>query len=73
MLDWVQSPDLGGGLALSGSDLFPMEKSVYRDGVLEDLMTLSYRLGENDAFTRLLAGPIFHGVERLLRYFKVSE
>ncbi|CAG8949478.1 hypothetical protein HYFRA_00007708 [Hymenoscyphus fraxineus] len=70
MLDWVRRPDLGGGLLFTGPDLCPLEKSVYRDGVSDDLMILRPRLGENDAFTRLLSGPLFHGIEKVIRCFK---
>ncbi|KAG9231967.1 hypothetical protein BJ875DRAFT_443610 [Amylocarpus encephaloides] len=67
---WIQRPDLGGGLEVSGCDLHPMETSVYEPIHSDDLISLGYRLGENDFFTRLLLGPVFHKLERRLRRFK---
>jgi hypothetical protein len=58
---WISRPDLGGGIAFSGDDLSPAGKNVY-DNI---------RDGESDPFTRILAGPVFHGCERLLRCMKV--
>lgn len=69
--DWISRPDLG-GIAFSGDDLCPVGKSVYDDMYSEDLTILNNRAGENDPFTRFLAGPVFHGFERIWRYFKVS-
>jgi hypothetical protein len=70
--DWIARRDLGGGLEFTGDDLGPVESSTYQDVFSGDLITTSHRLGEDDMFTRLLAGPVFHGLERVLRYFKVS-
>jgi hypothetical protein len=69
--DWISRPDLG-GIAFSGDDLCPVGKSVYDDIRSQDLMILNNRAGENDPFTRYLAGPVFHGFERIWRFFKVS-
>lgn len=69
---WIQSPDLGGGIAFSGEDLGPLGTSVYDELFADDLMTLSERVGENDPFTRFMAGPVFSCLEPVWRYFKVS-
>lgn len=69
--DWISQPDLG-GLFFSGPDLSPGRNSLFDKAHSHDLMTLSHRTGENDLFTRLLAGPIFHGLERVFRMLKVS-
>ena len=71
--DWILRPDLGGGIAFSGDDLSPMRRSVYDDMYSRDLMILNNRAGENDPFTRFLAGPVFHGFERIWRFFKVGQ
>ncbi|KAH8685797.1 hypothetical protein BGZ60DRAFT_523076 [Tricladium varicosporioides] len=67
--DWISQPDLG-GLFFSGPDLSPGRNSLFDKAHSHDLMTLSHRTGENDLFTRLLAGPIFHGLERVFRMLK---
>ncbi|TVY57299.1 hypothetical protein LSUE1_G009182 [Lachnellula suecica] len=68
--EWISRPDLGGGLLFSGGDLNPPGRPVYQNEHSDDLMTLSRRAGENDPFTRLLSGPVFHGFDRLWRLFK---
>jgi len=71
--EWISRPDLGGGIAFSGDDLNPNEKSAYHEIYSDDLTTLSHRIGENDPFTRFLAGPVFHRFEKIWRYFNVSQ
>ncbi|KAF4633846.1 hypothetical protein G7Y89_g4276 [Cudoniella acicularis] len=72
--DWILRPDLGGGIPFAGADFYPMETSAYQDSHLCDLMTLNNRTGEDDSFSRWLAGPVFHLFEgKVLRYFKVSQ
>jgi hypothetical protein len=68
---WISRPDLGGGIAFSGDDLSPAGKNVYDNIFADDIMILNNRDGESDPFTRILAGPVFHGCERLLRCMKV--
>ncbi|KAF8865145.1 hypothetical protein BDZ45DRAFT_721289 [Acephala macrosclerotiorum] len=69
--DWIIRPDLGGGIVFSGEDLSPFGKSVYDEIFSSDLMIMKSRSGENDLFTRFLAGPVFHGLERAFwRCFK---
>jgi hypothetical protein len=70
--EWISRPDLGGGIAFSGNDLNLGGGSVYDEKHLNDLMTLTNRIGENDPFTRFLAGPVFHKFERIWRHVKVS-
>ena len=70
--EWILRPDLGGGILFSGRDLSPLGRPVYHDAYSTDLMTLGHRTGENDPFTRLLSGSVFHGIERVWRVFKVS-
>jgi hypothetical protein len=70
--EWISRPDLGGGIAFSGNDLNLAGGSVYDEKYSSDLMTLTNRIGENDLFTRFLAGPVFHKLERIWRYFKVG-
>jgi len=69
--DWISRPDLGGGIPFSGDDLSPLKKNVYDDTFVDDIMILNNRAGESDPFTRMLAGPVFHGCEKVLRYMKV--
>jgi hypothetical protein len=69
--DWISRPDLGGGVPFSGDDLSPVVKNVYDDTFAGDTMILNNRAGESDPFTRLLAGPVFHGCEKALRCMKV--
>jgi hypothetical protein len=71
--EWISRPDLGGGIAFSGNDLNLEEGSVYDDKYSNDLITLTNRSGEDDPFTRLLAGPVFHRLEKIWRHFKVSR
>ena len=71
--NWISRPDLGGGIAFSGDDLNIGGGSVYDDKYADDLMALNSRVGENDSFTQLLAGPVFHNFERFWRYLKVSN
>jgi hypothetical protein len=66
-------PDLIGGIAFLGKDLGLPEVPVYDKECMPDLITLTDRAGENDLFTRVMAGPVFHAGERLLRHFKVSN
>lgn len=70
--EWINRPDLGGGIAFSGNDLNLGGGSVYDDRYSDDLMNLTGCVGENDPFTRLLAGSVFHKFEKVWRYFKVS-
>ncbi|KAH6713001.1 hypothetical protein BKA61DRAFT_675254 [Leptodontidium sp. MPI-SDFR-AT-0119] len=67
--DRISRRDLG-GIPFSGSDLYHAGKTVYDDMFVNDLTILKNRAGENDHFTRFLAGPVFHGCERVLRLFK---
>jgi hypothetical protein len=69
--NWISRPDLGGGIPFSGDDLSPVGKNVYDDTFADDIMILKDRDGESDPFTRILAGPVFHGLEKLVRYMKV--
>jgi hypothetical protein len=69
--NWISRPDLGGGIPFSGDDLSPVGKNVYDNVFADDIMILKDRDGESDPFTRILAGPVFHGLEKLLRYMKV--
>ncbi|KUJ15788.1 uncharacterized protein LY89DRAFT_719498 [Mollisia scopiformis] len=71
--EWILSPDLGGGILFSGEDLSPWGKSVYDETHNDDLMIVKSRTGENDTFTRFLAGPVFHLLERFWRRFKKPE
>jgi hypothetical protein len=71
--EYISRPDLGGGIPFSGNDLNPIGNGVYDNTSQDDLTILNNRAGENDHFTRLLAGPVFHGVERILRHIKVSN
>jgi hypothetical protein len=70
---WISRGDLGGGIPFSGNDLNLVGGSVYDDTSGDDLVILNNRAGEDDTFTRFLAGPVFHKLERLLRYTKVSN
>ena len=71
--EYISRPDLGGGIPFSGNDLNPIGNGVYDNTSQDELTILNNRAGENDHFTRLLAGPVFHGVERILRHIKVSN
>jgi hypothetical protein len=71
--NWISRPDLGGGIPFSGDDLSPVGKNVYDDTFADDIMILKNRDGESDTFTRILAGPVFHGLEKLLRCMKVCK
>jgi hypothetical protein len=69
---WISRPDLGGGIAFSGKDLAP-GKSVYEERGVKDMIILSHRGFENDAFTRFLAGPVFSFFEKYFyRRWKVG-
>lgn len=70
--DWIARPDLGGGIPFSGKDLYLGGTRVYDDACENDLMLLKNWAGENDHFDKFLAGPVFHGCEKVLRFFKVS-
>jgi len=70
--EWISRPDLGGGIAFSGNDLNLGGGSVYDDEYRNDLIVLDCHVGENDPFTQLLAGPVFHKLEKFWRYLKVS-
>lgn len=69
--DWISCPDLGGGIPFSGDDLSPVAKNVYDNTFASDTMILNDRGGESDPLTRMLAGPVFHAVEKALRFMKV--
>ncbi|KAE8454014.1 hypothetical protein EG329_007790 [Mollisiaceae sp. DMI_Dod_QoI] len=69
--DWIVRPDLSGGIVFSGEDLSPYSRRPAYDAVFSgDLMIMKSRGGENDLFTRFLAGPVFHWLERVWQYFK---
>ena len=71
--EWVSRPDLGGGIRFTGSDLSPTGKNVYDETFEDDIMILNDRAGERDPFTQMLAGPVFHTCEKVLRYMKVGH
>jgi len=71
--EWISRPDLGGGIPFSGRDLNPKLKHVYDDSYADDIMILNNRAGESDLFTQMLAGPVFHRCEKVLRYIKVRQ
>jgi hypothetical protein len=69
----ILRPDLVGGIGFCGQDLGLPEIPVYHEECMPDLFTLGPRTGEDDLFTRGMAGPVFHAGEKLLRYLKVSR
>jgi hypothetical protein len=68
----ILRPDLMGGIAFCGQDLGLPEIPVYDQEYVRDLVSLGPGVGENDLFTRGMAGPVFHMAEKLLRCLKVS-
>jgi hypothetical protein len=68
----ILRPDLMGGIAFCGHDLGIPEIPVYDKEYASDLVSLSPGVGEDDLFTRGMAGPVFHMVEKLYRCIKVT-
>jgi hypothetical protein len=70
---WIDSPSQGGGCGFLGRDLGGfLQPSVYEETHKKDLVTLSARDGEDDAFTRFLSGPVLNVFHKVWRYKKVT-
>jgi hypothetical protein len=71
--DCILRPDLIGGIDFVGQDLGLPEIPVYDKEHVLDLVSLGLGVGENDLFTRGMAGPVFHMGEKLIRCLKVRD
>lgn len=72
--EFIARPDLGGGCCFVGDDLDVCSSSnVYSEENEHDLVTLAKTPGEDDVFTRLLAGPVANVYFRLFHRLKVSD
>src|SRR5277367_2627115 len=60
---WIVRLDLGGGCGFIGRDLGPLYPKVYDNQFKRDLILIGDREGEDNAFTRLLTGPVFYAFD----------
>lgn len=56
--NWIRTPSLGGGLGFIGHDLGGFSQPSIYDTATKDLAILSDSHGEDDLFSRFIAGPL---------------